>query len=330
MIVDRKQFLEILESVSPGLTIRDVVEQSSCLIFRGGMVSTFNDEVMCSRPISTKEEGAVMAAPLLKVLRGWPSGRIGVKFTDKELLLANKTRTRTAGIRLEAKIVSPIDMIAKPTKWKALHSEFCNILHLSNQCTTSVGPMDVLACVHITKHCVEACDRFQAIRHTIDTGLNHSSLIHRDAIKYIKAGKMVKVNEAEAWLHFCNDDDLMLSCRRWMGSYRSLDSILEADDSSSVILPNEILDVVNKAQIFASDSKQVLVEMDSGKLKISGENSSGWFKETIELKHTGSAMKFRITPELLCRVAGSECRISRKKIRVDNGSFVWVAALSVL
>ena len=48
MKINRMNLLNVLESVHPGLSKRDMVEQSACFVFQGGRVITFNDEIACS------------------------------------------------------------------------------------------------------------------------------------------------------------------------------------------------------------------------------------------------------------------------------------------
>ena len=57
--INRELFLEQLESVQPGLSTREIIEQSSCYVFRGGEVITFNDEIACSQKCDIGIEGAV-------------------------------------------------------------------------------------------------------------------------------------------------------------------------------------------------------------------------------------------------------------------------------
>ena len=45
MRVSREKLMQALEAVSPGLANRELIEQSSCFVFKSGMVMTFNDEV---------------------------------------------------------------------------------------------------------------------------------------------------------------------------------------------------------------------------------------------------------------------------------------------
>jgi hypothetical protein len=49
----------VLKAVEPGLSQRDVVEQSSCFVFKNGYVYTYNTEVFCRHPYRVNFEGAV-------------------------------------------------------------------------------------------------------------------------------------------------------------------------------------------------------------------------------------------------------------------------------
>ena len=56
MKIDREEFLKQLESVLPGYSTKEVIEQSSCFVFKKGRVYTYNDEIACSQTTSLKLE----------------------------------------------------------------------------------------------------------------------------------------------------------------------------------------------------------------------------------------------------------------------------------
>ena len=69
MIINREELLKQLESVLPGLSTREIIEQSSCFIFKDETVNTYNDEIACSQKSVLKIEGAVQALPFISLLR---------------------------------------------------------------------------------------------------------------------------------------------------------------------------------------------------------------------------------------------------------------------
>ena len=82
MKINREELLNQLESVQPGLSIREIIEQSSCFVFQDGKVITYNDEIFCSQKTPLKIKGAVLAAPLIALLRKMVETEV-----DIELLL---------------------------------------------------------------------------------------------------------------------------------------------------------------------------------------------------------------------------------------------------
>jgi len=71
MKVNREAFLQCLETVQPGLSTREVVEQASSFIFKEGEVFSFNDELFCRNKstLNSSFQGAVKADKLLNLLR---------------------------------------------------------------------------------------------------------------------------------------------------------------------------------------------------------------------------------------------------------------------
>ncbi len=87
MRVDRKLFLMQLESVMPGLSTREIIEQSSCFIFKDGKVQTYNDEIGCTQNSCLSIRGAVQALPLISILRKLKEKYLEVIPESEELLI---------------------------------------------------------------------------------------------------------------------------------------------------------------------------------------------------------------------------------------------------
>ena len=63
MKINREELLNQLESVLPGLSTREIIEQSSCFVFMNKEVITYNDEISCSHKSRLDIEGAIVATP---------------------------------------------------------------------------------------------------------------------------------------------------------------------------------------------------------------------------------------------------------------------------
>ena len=106
MKVNREEFLNKLDAVRGGLAVRETVEQSSCFVFTGDRIATFNDEVAASVDFKTDFSGAVAAKPLTDILRKLPEETVDLSEAADGLVVSGKGRRAT--VRREAEILLPV------------------------------------------------------------------------------------------------------------------------------------------------------------------------------------------------------------------------------
>lgn len=330
MKVNRTKLLEALETVAPGLTARDVVEQSACFAFKDGDVYTFNDEVACRRKSPLDFEGAVQADPLLQVLRRLPEDTIHVDLEDAELIVRGKNRK--AGIRVEENVVLPIDKVEAAEDWKPLHEDFADALFITTKCAGKDESMFANTCIHFTPKCLEACDNDQAVRYKIKLKISGEALVRAKSLQHIIPLGMTEIAESETWMHFRNATGLVFSCRRSTETFEEIDSILDME-GEPLVLPKGLGEAATKAEIFASenqDTNEVVVELKRGKLRVLGEGVTGWYSEVKKVKYKGPAISFRIDAKLLNEVTQryNECEIAADRLRATVGKFVYCVSLN--
>lgn len=329
---NRNELLQTLETVQPGLSPRDIVEQSSCFVLSGGYVMTYNDEIACrlKGPFPKDIKGAVQAAPLLSLLRKMKEDELEVEVQPDEFIIVGKKRR--GGIRMDAEVTLPIDKVEKPGDWKPLPEEFTDAVDMVQQCAGKDESQFVMTCVHFHPKWLESCDNFQLTRYKIKTGIEKSFLVRRDSVKHVTSLDMTEFSETEAWVHFRNPAGLTLSCRRWVEEYPDLNPILKFTGSPAT-LPKGLGDAADKAEIFSSenaDNNQVQVELRPGKLRIKGVGVSGWYSEVKKLKYDGDPLEFQIAPKLLIDITNrhNDCEISPERLKVDGGKWTYVTCLS--
>ena len=183
MRVNREELLKVLQSVSPGLAAKEILEQSSCLVFLDGKVATFNDEVACSRKSPLDLTGAVKAKPLLELLGKLAEDDIEVEQSNGELLV--KGKRRKAGVRMEAEVMLPVDAVEEPDEWMKLPAEFSEAVSIVHTCASGEESQFVLTCVHIHPEYLEACDKLQVVRYPLETGVEESTLVRAESLRKI-------------------------------------------------------------------------------------------------------------------------------------------------
>lgn len=328
---NREDLLHKLEQISPGLSPREIVEQSSCVVFKQGHMFSFNEEIACSIPsgLPEKIEGAIQGPPLLGQLRKWTEEIVELDFKKEEVVISGKGRK--TGIRWSKDILLPMDIVEKPNKWAKLHDDFQDAVSMVEACASKDESTFNRTCIHITPTHMEAFDNYHLTRYTVDTPIKSPILVRRDSIKHIITREVIKVSETETWLHFKGSSGLVFSCLKFSEAYEDLSGIIQMK-GTKVVLPKSLAEDVARAELFTQenqDSNLVVVEIIPDKMRIKGTGASGWFQSVKKLKYSGKPRKFMIPPALLIELLKrhTECEIDNDRIKVDGGRFVYVASL---
>jgi len=329
--LNRAEFLQSLEAVQPGLSNREIIEQSSCFVFQGKTVTTFNDEVACRQPVPIKLTGAVQAAPLLSLLRKMLEDEIAIDEKDGHLVVYGKKRE--GGVRMEKEILLPVDKVDTPKTWQPIHPDFLDAVNLVQQCASRDESQFHLTCLHISPKWIEACDNYQAVRYKVKTKVKEPTLVRHWAIAGICSVGMTEFAETESWLHFRNPStNLVYSCRRFLHEYPvDISGMLETTGSKTV-LPKGLAEAADRAMIFSAEDKDnnvVLVSLKPGRLRIRGQSVSGYYHESRKIAYDGEAMEFVISPELLIELTKrhNDCEIGPGALIVDGGKYRYISCL---
>ena len=280
MKINRVELLKQLESVLPGLSTREIIEQSSCFIFKDKTVSTFNDEISCSQKTRLRIEGAVRAMPLIQTLRKMKEEELDIDTNKKSTQLIIKGKNERAGINMEQNIILPIEGVDKPKKWKELPANFADAIAIVQPCAGKNESEFTMTCIHINSKWIEASDVYQAARYKIKTDISKPTLIRKESLKYILTLDMTKFSEAENWIHFKNPTGLIFSCRHCIAE-------IDDDDESEgyptkdiarilkvkgepLTLPKGLKKAIEKAEIFSTENIEgddVIVDLNPGKFR---------------------------------------------------------------
>lgn len=333
MRTNRLDLLARLQAVKPGLSTRELIEQSSCFVFKDNSVFTFNDEVACRAGIKGIHfTGAVPAEPFLAVLEKLVGEEIDLETTDAELLISDKGRR--AGIRLESEIVLPYEThVENPTKWRDLSSDFEDAINIVYRCASKDDGEFMFSCVHLTPSHIEATNRKEVCRYTIAVPIAKPLLIRQRSLAQIVGQGMTQMAETKSWLHFRSSNGVVLSCRHYIDEeYTPLGNFLKAK-GERVQLPKTLAEATDRAEIFAKDNaldeSEVLVRLQQGTIRIRGTGNSGWYSETRKIAYKGPDFSFVVDPALFGQLVGRhpECYLSKSAIHIKGDKFTYAACV---
>jgi len=341
MKINREDFLKQLESVLPGLSTKEIIEQSSCFIFKDKRVYTYNDEIACSQKSLLKIEGAVPAMPLILSLRKLKAETLEVNVNDdKSQLLIDVSKNERFWVHMEAEITLPVGKIDKPKRWKKLAENFADAISIVWPCakdSSGSSVWEVVECVHIAPKFIEATDNHQVTRYRIKTPVDKDILLRKENAKFLIPFEMAEFSETKHWTHFRNADGLILSCRHISEDYLSSGDILQVlkTKGEPLALPKGLKETVEKAEIFSSENPfddLVSVTLKKGKFRIVGTGTFGGFREKKKSKYKGKTIQFTIPPKLLLELVQhyNECEVTESRLKVKGSKFVYVTVLGVV
>ncbi len=327
--VNREALLRCLESVKPGLTAKEVIDQSSCFAFQGGDVITLNEEMSCRQTsgLGGKLTAAVEAKPLLETLHQWTEDEVDIEVDDTTLTVGGKQRW--ADFPAADKILMSLEIVDDPGEWVPLHEDFLDALQIVAACTGRDESRYFSTCVHIHPKYLEACDsnHGQAIRYRLRTGIKERAMVPHKSIKPIIDFGMTEMSETESWLHFRSTNGLRLSCRRFVEEFPDLTTFLGVPDGAHVLLPKSLAASMKKAEVF---TERALIKLMPKKMRIVARGTGGGYRERKNLAgYTGERMEFWIATQLLTEIVKrhNECEVTDSFLKVNGNRFVYVVAL---
>lgn len=331
--VDREEFLSALQAASPGLSPKDIHEQSSCFAFLKDAIWTFNGEVACRVPFKLNGiEGAVSGAKLMAPLALMQEESLELSAEDGQLLITGAGQS--VGLAMEAEVLLPVARMEKPSGWVKVCNEYSEALAMACECAGSDKEKFATYCVHFHPEWVEAFDMRQLLRFNMETGVNASTLVKRDGVKCLAEFGVSEVAESESWLHFKNPAKHVISCRRFIEEFVDLSGDLEVE-GEPITLPKGLIQCTELAELFSSediDNNFAKVQIKPGKIRIQARGVSGSYKAVRDMAYTGKAMEFFIAPKLLKQIVlkYNDAVVSRNRLMVDGGKWKYVAVLAVM
>lgn len=336
MIINKQKLQEALEIVKPGLSNKDSIEQATSFAFTKGNVVTYNDEISISHPVEGVEfEGAVVADKLYALINKIKKDEIDIELKDNEIIITSG-RSK-AGLTIASEIKLPLSEVETKGKWKPLPKNFNKFLKLAMASCGKDLSRPILSCVHITKEgIVEASDGYRVTQCTLEEQMPIKDfLLPATSANNVSKLNPTKVSEGKGWIHFQTEGGTVISCRVFEAKYPNINSILTMDETTRLILPKTIQEVLDRANVFARRDtvleEVVNVVIDNNRFKISAEadGGEGWFEEEVNLKYGGEKISFYITPYLLKGILNEtqECNLGTKKLKFHGEGWIYLTML---
>jgi DNA polymerase III sliding clamp (beta) subunit (PCNA family) len=335
MKIQKEELRKALEIVKPGLANKEIAEQTSSFAFIDGFVVTYNDSISIRHPIGDLGlNGAIRAEKMYKLLSKIKKDEIEIQIDKTELTIT--TGRAEAKLAIETEITMPILDIKKITKkFQDLPDNFSQNLRFAMQSCSRDMSRPVLTAVHIREDGgLEGSDGFRLARIRGDGMPVADFLLPADSAAQVVKLKPARICLESAWVHFQNEEGTIISSRIFEDDvYPKVDHIFEFA-GEELSLPKSIADILDRATIFSSDSdhfldQQVTVQIENNKAIISGECSTGSYKETANIRYEGEKIQFSMTPHLFKDILTEthECVVGEGRIKFTGENWEYLGML---
>lgn len=329
MIVNRKDLLRALQSVTAGLSSKENIDQSNCFCFGPGIVRTFNDEILCQHEVPTDFTGAIIARPLLEMLDKMPEDEITLTVVNNKLRI--KGSGKRAEVTFDPNVILATGSVEVPDNWIELPPAFSDALGMVAEATEKETNTE-FAFVHMTPDYLEACDYLQAIRYNVATGVKGSVMVRGTSCKAIKGMGVASACETKDWMHWKTFTGLVVSVRKDTREYPKIEEIFETPIKGSAYIPGSVGDVIQRATPFMAtvpSGKQTICVLSKNRLTIRAVNANGWYEEVKDIDYDGPDTTFGISPKNISGALkfGLPCEITDSSLRIRGDAFIYALSL---
>jgi hypothetical protein len=308
MKINKKELLNILTAIKPGLAATNFVDYSNNFIFTGKEIMTYNNTIAISYPYKSNFKCSVLADKFYNLI---------LNIDEQEFVMIqkeNELKIRSKGIKASIQInninIENIVEEIKPSniniKWETLPDdfkkgvEFC-LFSLSNSnsmqpALTSMRPALTSMLIDHTR--IISCDNYRITQFLLKNKIEYKFLLPGRAAHELVKFNIVKYYLTGTWIYFSTDIGVVFCSRRDLSIYPEIDNLLKVE-GKKIILSKKIKDNVNIAAIMAEEDfnhkKGVTIDINKNKIICKGESNVGCI-ESFEIIDNEEDITFKIDP----------------------------------
>jgi len=326
MKIDRKELLNILEQVKPGISAKELVESMTHLFFSGENLITYNDVISIQYPFITDFNLFVKAKDFFNLLtKAATVENVNLSEKDGKLVVTSKKFRASLSTISDEEIKIRINTVSeslKTSKWKILPDNFCSSISLCSFTASKQETDGTLACVYLDKKLCVSSDN-NRISQTPLTSDVDKMFINASEIKNLVLLCPVEYSVTKSWIHFKNEEDCIFSLRKIEGEFPDFLQFFDFK-GITIELPKEIMEGVDLTSIFLNDDNpSINIKIGKNQCMLSIKSTAGSIQHKTKFNYAGDEFSFSINPEFLKEMMKHSTSIlfskDKIKLQTDNG-----------
>ena len=311
MKVNRKELVNILSLLRPGLNKDEKGKETCHFIFFTDQITVYNDKMCIIHPFESEDEFSVKGEEFYRLINGITDEEIDLIVKNNKIKIKSKTTSsQLALLEEDQKNVSEkiISLEENYSKWIKLPSNFIEALSLCHFSASSDLTMGANSCVQIVGDKCYATDNVRASYYTMDETMKNFNIPAKTVIELIKF-PITEYCYNKKWVSFKTDDDVIFSCAT-VGEIFDCSQIdrlfLELENLPVVELPDELKQTIIEVLILASDDvrtgKRIFISLNKNSLLVRAENELGFVEKTIEIDYEEEPLEMGINSNFITQI----------------------------
>lgn len=336
MQIDKKELLEGLVTVRPGLAKSDIIEQSTHFIFTGNDVVTYNDRVCVLFPFKTDFTCSAKAEELYKILSSISEDSVEIKVDGKQMKFISKGTKAGLTVSFDQKLVDVVKSLdVDNLDWFDLPSDFIKGIKMCIFSASRDVSQGYLACIGILKDRVVSSDNIRLSRYVLDGSISEDVLIPSSCAEDLCRFDVSRYALTDSWIHFEDENGVVFSVRRVIDTYPDIDDYFDVSGGVELNIPSQVKDVIESMLIMVEGQslvdKTISITVENNEMVLSSEKIIGWIEKHVNINYTGEKLSFLVNPILFMQILEKLTKMTVLDGRafLTSGSFSHIMALPV-
>ena len=218
MEVHREDLLDVLNLVRPGLSQKEIIEQSNHFIFDKDQILAYNDELLISYPFDIEIQCTVDASLFLKLVSKMSSETISMEVKKGILEVWNEKTNAHIPVIEESEILEHIKNVTKEfdgADWNRLSPDFIEGLRLCAFSADTDRTNGTLTCVRVEGKDIMSGSRNRVSWYQMDKEVPEDFYIEAVLIQELSRYEDISsYTLSKAWAHFKSEGGVTFSARR--------------------------------------------------------------------------------------------------------------------
>jgi hypothetical protein len=335
-IIQRTDFLRAINEVKPGLANKEIIEQSSHLIFADTEIWTYNDQISIKHNFETGLNGAVKADTFSKILEKIPEDEIEIVENKGKLKIKTKKIKGTIKIDPDVKLKPIKCPVNNSKKWETLPNNFCEGISFAAFSAGKNIERPELTCIWVTGDKLVTADSYRGTIFNLSSEMKQEFLLPATAAIQLARYNPDKVIAENGWIHFKNEFETTFSVRTYTDvTYPKQVWDFFDVEGEEITLPDGFVNVIDRAwTLITADfdlDKFVSLIVENSILTCRGEGSDGWIEENTEIEYSGEKLDIKVHPALLSEILkyNKNVIVGENRLLFKNERFQHTLCLSI-